>query len=144
MVNINFTIFVETGLFLIFVALMYAYVLRPLLGVVDEREDRMREDEELANRRAVEAVELERSYFRELSELHQQASQRIIDGKREAKRLHDAEIMQKKVEGAAQLANLLKELRGEIREQRTVAEPAVRAIKESLAEKFGVGGEASS
>lgn len=78
MVNINFTIFVETGLFLIFVALMYAYVLRPLLGVVDEREDRMREDEELANRRAVEAVELERSYFRELSELHQQASQRIM------------------------------------------------------------------
>lgn len=52
--------------------------------------------------------------------------------------------MQKKVEGAAQLASLLKELRGEIREQRTVAEPAVRAIKESLAEKFGVGGEASS
>ncbi len=144
MVNINFTILVETGLFLIFVALMYAYVLRPLLGVVDEREDRMREDEELANRRAQEAVELERSYFRELSELHQQASQRIIDGKREAKRLHDAEIMQKKVEGAAQLANLLKELRSEVREQRTVAEPAVRAIKESLAEKFGVGGTASS
>lgn len=143
MVNINFTIFVETGLFLIFVALMYAYVLRPLLGVVDEREDRMREDEELANRRAVEAVDLERSYFRELSELHQQASQRIVDGKREAKRLHDAEIMQKKVEGAAQLAILLKELRGEIREQRTVAEPSVQAIKESLAEKFGVGASSS-
>lgn len=138
MVTVNFTIIVETGLFLLFTGLMYAYVLRPLMRTMDERERRMREDSEAAQALKAKAEAAQDDYLRTLAEVHREAAQRFIDGKREAKLKHDEEIAALKAEGAARLAALLKDLRAQAREQRELSGEVVREIKLALAEKFGV------
>jgi len=138
LVTVNFTIIVETGLFLLFTGLMYAYVLRPLMRTMDEREFRMREDSEAAQALKVRAEAAQDDYLRKLAEVHREAAQRFTDGKREAKLKHDDEIAALKAEGAMQLAALLKDLRAHARQQREVSGEVVRDIKVALAKKFGV------
>lgn len=138
MVTVNFTIIVETGLFLLFTGLMYAYVLRPLMRTMDEREFRMREDSEAAQALKARAEAAQDDYLRKLAEVHREAAHRFTDGKREAKLKHDEEIAALKAEGAVQLAALLKDLRAQARQQREVSGEVVRDIKVALAEKFGV------
>lgn len=138
MVTVNFTIIVETGLFLLFTGLMYAYVLRPLMRTMDERELRMREDGEAAQALKAKAEAAQDDYLRTLAEAHREAAQLFTDGKRQAKLQHDEEIAALKAEGAVQLAALLKDLRAQARQQREVSGEVVRDIKIALAEKFGV------
>ncbi|MFM1919023.1 MAG: synthase [Candidatus Hydrogenedentota bacterium] len=138
MVTVNFTIIVETGLFLLFTGLMYAYVLRPLMRTMDERELRMREDGEAAQALKAKAEAAQDDYLRSLADAHREAAQLFTDGKRQAKLKHDEEIAALKAEGAVQLAALLKDLRAQARQQREVSGEVVRDIKVALAEKFGV------
>jgi F0F1-type ATP synthase membrane subunit b/b' len=138
LVTVNFTIIVETGLFLLFTGLMYAYVLRPLMRTMDERELRMREDGEAAQALKAKAEAAQDDYLRSLADAHREAAQLFTDGKRQAKLKHDEEIAALKAEGAVQLAALLKDLRAQARQQREVSGEVVRDIKVALAEKFGV------
>lgn len=92
MVTINFTLLVETGLFLVFMWAMHQYVFTPLLRVMDERADGMAEDKTVAVTAAEEAEHLENDHARRLSEIHHEASQRVVRMHHKIQQRHMAEV----------------------------------------------------
>lgn len=139
MVNINFTLIAETGLFLVFLWLMYAYVLRPLLKVMDERAAQVAEDEAAAENLESEYQETERGYRLSLAGIHQRAAQRVAEAKREAQARNNEEIHALKAAGAERMSALLKQVREDMRQQRAASDQVVAEIKGTLAEKLGFG-----
>ena len=143
MVNINFTLIVETGLFLVFLLLMYAYVLRPLLKLMDARAEQVSEDEAAAERLESEYQDAERNYRLSLAGIHQRAAQQVAEAKRSAQARNNEEIHALKAAGAERMSALLKEVREEVRQQRAVSGEVVAVIKEELSAKLGFGKELS-
>jgi F-type H+-transporting ATPase subunit b len=139
LVNINFTLIAETGLFLVFLWLMYAYVLRPLLKVMDERAAQVAEDEAAAENLESEYQETERGYRLSLAGIHQRAAQRVAEAKREAQARNNEEIHALKAAGAERMSALLKQVREDMRQQRAASDQVVAEIKGTLAEKLGFG-----
>jgi len=139
LVNINFTLIAETGLFLVFLWLMYAYVLRPLLKIMDERAAQVAEDEAAAESLESEYQETERGYRLSLAGIHQRAAQRVAEAKREAQARNNEEIHALKAAGAERMSALLKQVREDMRQQRAASDQVVAEIKGTLAEKLGFG-----
>jgi len=139
LVNINFTLILETGLFLVFLWLMYAYVLRPLLKIMDARAAQVAEDEATADNLESEYQEAERSYRLSLAGIHQRAAQRVAEAKREAQARNNEEIHALKAAGTERMSALLKQVREDMRQQRAASDQVVAEIKGSLAEKLGFG-----
>jgi F-type H+-transporting ATPase subunit b len=113
MVTLNLTLFIEVGLFLLFLAAMNRYVLRPLLGVMDARETQVQTDRETAVKASEEAVRLERDYRAHLAAAHRQASIQLGRAHREAQEVHTQKVNElRRVE-----VEQLKAARAEAREQ---------------------------
>jgi F-type H+-transporting ATPase subunit b len=77
MVNINFTIVIELGLFLLFLWLTNKTVVRPLLRTMDARQEKIDQDKAAAETERQEAKRLEALYLDRLTAAHQEASQRL-------------------------------------------------------------------
>ncbi|MBI1318733.1 MAG: hypothetical protein GC168_07265 [Candidatus Hydrogenedens sp.] len=139
MVNLNFTIIVETGLFLVFLWLMYAFVLRPLLKVMDAREAQLTGDETAAAKLEQDCEDTERLYRVSLAAIHQRGSMRVAEAKREEQARHNEQVHALKAEGAERMSVLLKEMREQVRQQRAASDAVVADIKMALSDKLGSG-----
>lgn len=118
MVTINFTLLVETGLFLLFMWAMHRYVFTPLLAVMDERADGIAADKHVASSASEEAIQIEIDQARRLSEIHHEATQRVVRMHHKIHQHHLEEVEAFKRTAQAELVAVRREAKGEIEEQR--------------------------
>lgn len=96
MIAINFTLFVELGLFLLFMWVTQRLILMPLLAVMDRRDDQVNEDEVAAERHADEADSLESRYADEIAGVRRAASTEVEKARREGMMARAAAIRERK------------------------------------------------
>ena len=109
MIAIIFTLFVELGLFLLFMWVTQRLILMPLLAVMDRRDDQVNEDVTAAEHYAAEAESLEGRYADEIAGVRRAASTEIEQARREGMMARAAAI----------------------RERKAAADQAVRAVEEA-------------
>ena len=143
MVTINFTLFVETGLFLLFLWLMHRFVFKPLLKVMDERAARLREDKEVAERESEVAQQREREYASQLGTIHYKATRTVLEGKREANLQQQEKVAALRAEGARELDALREDLRKQVAAQQNETRALATQLKESLTDSLGLRGAES-
>ena len=84
MIALNFTLFVQLGLFLVFLWVTNKVIYRPLLRTMDARTDKTQEDRTLADTEANEAQQLETLFKDRLVNAHQEAARRHQKARYEA------------------------------------------------------------
>lgn len=140
MVTINFTIIVQVGLFLLFMAAMNRWIFRPMLRLLDERAERVRADETQAGKSTEEAKKLERTYALQLAGIHRDASQRALAAQREAQEKHMQHILAMKRQEDAEIKALRAQYKAQIDEERERFGPIIEGLTEVLARKMAPRG----
>lgn len=115
MVSLNFTFFVLLAMFLGFLWAMHRFVFRPLLGMMDGREDHIVGDRAAAQATSAEANEVEDLYRARMAEIHGEASHRLVDARRATQEQHLARVEAFRKDADAQLAALRLALREQVR-----------------------------
>jgi len=113
MVTLNFTIIVELGLFLIFLAVTHALILRPMLDTMDKRDEQIGRDEQTAAEAAAAAKSLQKKYAAEMLNARRTANIEIERVRREA----------------------LEQRSASVREKRQATEKILRTVQEDLAQE---------
>lgn len=114
MVTLNLTILIQLALFLIFLTVTHKLVLKPMLGVLDQRDEQVRQDEETATASAESAAQLEQKYAGEIGTARRDASVKMAQARRDAiteridkvneqRRQIEEEVAQVRLEAEAQL-----------------------------------------
>jgi len=84
MITVNFTLFVELALFLLFLAGAYKIAWRPLLETMDQRAGKIDGDRAAAEKSRKEAHRLEGVYVEQLTAAHQEAAHRLAQARYDA------------------------------------------------------------
>lgn len=139
MVTINLTLLIELGLFLIFMWAMKTYVFWPLLKVMDDRDEKLNDDRNVARTDADAADELELRYKSNVAEIHHAASLTLVRAHRKAQMAQLAAIDALKAEGDTALKAVRVETRTAVNAQRaeypTLIDSMANAIHEKLSKE---------
>lgn len=136
MVNLNLTLLVELGLFLVFLWLMHLWVLRPLVALMDRRDEQIEGDQAAARNDAEAAAQLEADYRSASAEAHREASHEVARVHRRAQEEHAKMLAELRQRAARDLDALHQGFNRELAAQRAhypeLAAEAARAIAARL------------
>lgn len=136
MVSLNFTFFVLLAMFLGFLWAMHRFVFRPLLAMMDGREDHIVADRETAAATSAQANEVEDHYRARMAEIHGEASLRLIHARRETQEQHLARVEAFRKDADDQLDALRKALRDQVRAEIKEIEPLARELAGAITAKL--------
>ncbi len=139
MIAINFTIFVELGLFLLFMWVTQRLILMPLLAVMDRRDDRVTEDEQAAEQRAAEAESLESRYADEIAAMRRAASTQIEQARREGMMARALAIRERKAEADQAVRVVEEAAMGAMETERQQFGALVPGLTERMAKQLHLG-----
>ena len=77
MITINLTLLIEFGLFILFLWVANKMMFRPILRVMDEREEKITGDTTNAERDSAEAQMAEERFITQITDAHQEAARRL-------------------------------------------------------------------
>ena len=141
MVTLNLTIFVEVGLFLLFLWLMNTFVFRPLLQLMDRREAKIEEDKAQAHTEAIEAEELEGEYASNVAVLHRDATHKRVTAHRKAQQVHTERVDELKKREEEEVAQVHAEAMKEIEAQRKHYAALTADLVDAASARLGIGGD---
>ena len=118
MVTINLTLFVELGLFLVFLFAMKIFVFAPILRVMDARDAKITGDREAAMTGQEEAVRIEKKYAAAVAAAHRAESYGLVKAHRESQQAHAKRVKELKAEEDVKLAEIHAALMGQIEVER--------------------------
>jgi len=101
---------VYTVNFLILVGILYAFAYRPVLRMLDARQERIRESLERANRVAEEARQAQAEMERRLEEARQESQRMLEEARQMAERYREEERARARQEAEAYLARAREEI----------------------------------
>ncbi len=143
MVVLNLTLLVQLGLFLVFLYVMNAVILRPTLQELDARDNTIERDEQSAQIDASDAEQLEKKHVVELGGIRREAAVQTAQGVRTAQEKHMAALAEQRKQSDADVAAVrdkaLMMVDGERAQYGALAPEVAKAIAKCL----GVGGDAS-
>jgi len=143
MVTLNLTLFIEVGLFLLFMWAMHRLVIRPLLEVMDGRDDKLAEDRSVAKDAGAEATQLEKQYLLESSRIHREASRDVVRAHRQAQEAHLARLAERKQVGEGELDAVRHEVHDAIVAQSKQFDALSAELANAMAAKLGGKGTAA-
>ncbi len=143
MVDINLTLFIELGLFLIFMWAMGKYVFRPLLKVMDARAWQIEEDKRHADSVDEEAAALEQDYAKSSAGIHRNATERVRQAHRKAQRAHLEKVTEFKAAAQRELEQARAEAEKLIAAQRSGFPALADALAGEIAARLDLDGNAS-
>lgn len=136
MVSLNFTFFVLLAMFLGFLWAMHRFVFRPLLAMMDGREDHIAADRAAATATGAEANEVEDHYRARMAEIHGEASLRLVHARRVTQEQHLARVEAFRKDADEQLDALRKALREQVRAEVKEIEPLARELSGAITAKL--------
>lgn len=140
MVTINLTIFIQLGLFLLFVWLANALVFRPVLRLMDERENTVEADESAARGDRAKANELHARYLADLAAARRAASARYEAALRTAQDKRSRALAARRAEADQEVAGLSRQLREQIKGERARYDECVGPIAGAIRDRLRIGG----
>lgn len=143
MVDINFTLLMHLPLFLVFLWAMKRWVFRPLLVIMDKRDQEMVEAKEQTGQNQKEAVQLEQEYAAVLAKAHRKAHGTIARALRE---VHEQQLQEREAARKAQeeaVAQARQEALAQV-EQAQAALPEISCqVAADVLARMGLGSAAS-
>lgn len=136
MVTINLTFFLVLAMFLAFLWAMHRFVFKPLLALMDQREQQMAEDRAVAREASAEAETIEDEYKRRLAAIHRESNLHITRARRAAQEQHQAQVDAFKKRADEELQELRKEIRSDVNSQREQFAGLAREIASAMAKKL--------
>ncbi|MCL4217240.1 MAG: hypothetical protein KJ052_09595 [Candidatus Hydrogenedentes bacterium] len=140
MVNLNLTLVVELVLFLIFLWVTNKIVFRPLLRVIDAREEKVQQDREQARQFSAEADTLEQEYHRTLTKARRESARKIELARREAQRRRAEEIDTRRDIVDREIVELRAQNRQKVRAERQKFEQVVPDLAKRIEQSLGLRG----
>lgn len=122
--------------FLVLVAILNQVFYRPLLRVVDEREEYIRSNRAQAKELQAKAAELTRQYDQELALARREAQQMVNTAQAQAKQEAQAQIRVAQQEAQAQLTQARAELAVQQEKALAQLEPQVQSLGEAILAKL--------
>lgn len=136
MVTINLTLFVLLAMFLAFLWAMHRFIFRPVLALMDQREQKMAEDRAVAREASADAERIEDEYKHRLAAIHREANVHITRARRAAQEQHQAQVDAFKKRADEELQVLRKEIRSDVNSQRDQFGPLAHEIANAMAKKL--------
>ncbi len=143
MVTLNLTLFVIAAMFLVFLWAMNLWVFRPLLKVMDARDDQFEDDRGKAESEAESAHALEREYASAVAVIHREASHTAYHAKRAAQEAHNQRVAELKKREERELAEVRDAAMKEVAEERRHYPELVAQLAGTLAGQMGLEGHGS-
>ena len=125
MVTINFTLIVQVVLFLLFMWVMNRWIFKPMLGILDEREEKLRDDETQAEGSTKEAQKIERKHAIELAAIHREANQRAQAAHRDAQDAHLKRLLELKQKEEVEVREVRKQCMQQVAVEREKYGPLI-------------------
>jgi F-type H+-transporting ATPase subunit b len=122
--------------FLVFVAIMNAVFYKPLLRVVDERDEYVRSNQAQAKDAEAKARELTRQYDQELAVARRDAQKTLNAAQEQAKQEAQAQIRVAQQEAQAQLMQAQADLSAQQAQALAQLEPQVQSLGEAILAKL--------
>ncbi|HIJ64775.1 MAG TPA: hypothetical protein HPP77_02405 [Candidatus Hydrogenedentes bacterium] len=140
MITLNFTFFVQLGLFLVFLWATHRFILRPTLRTMDQREaERKREAE--ATQQDEEAAEgLENAYAEQLRVFRRRQSQRAEKARRAAQEKHMADLAAHRREADGHVAQAREGAQAELAKERGKLGALAPDLADAIAARLGLKG----
>jgi F-type H+-transporting ATPase subunit b len=141
MIAINFTFFVELGLFLLFMWVTQRIILKPILSVMDRRDDQVTADEAAAEQQAAESESLEGRYADEIAGVRRAASTEIETARRDGMMARAAAIRERKAEADQAVRKVEEAALEAMNIERKRFDSLVPGLSERMAKQLQLGGE---
>ncbi len=141
MVEFNLTLFIELGLFLFFLWLMKRMVFRPMLSVMDQREEQIARDLAEARKAETEAQEIEEQYARTIAQIRQEAALERERRLQEARTERTRELAQRRRKMLEEVEATREEVHRLIEQERTRYPDLVQELVQALAGHSGLEGD---
>jgi F-type H+-transporting ATPase subunit b len=136
MVVLNFTLFVLLGMFLGFLWVMHRFIFRPLLALMDARENQIADDKQTATSAAAEAAALEDQYGEKIARMHREASLRLVRAHRQAQEEHNGRVAEFKSKAEDEIQSLNESLAADIASQEDQFAFLAKGICDGMANKL--------
>ena len=140
MVNINSTLLVQLGLFLLFLWGLNRLVLRPMLKTMDDREDMLRRQEAETDSDTTQAEQAESTYASRIAAARQEAAQRVEEARRAALGERTAALAQRRAEANGAVERVRGKALEAVDEQRQRYADLAPGLVGAIIEKLGTGG----
>jgi len=141
MIAINFTFFVELGLFLLFMWVTQRVILKPILDVMDRRDDQVAADEKAVEQHAAESESLERHYSDEIAGVRRAASSEIEKARRDGMMARAAAIRERKAEADRAVQTVEEAALTAMNTEREQFDSLLPGLTERMAKQLRLGGE---
>jgi len=102
--------------FLILVALLYRFLHKPLLNVLETRRKRIEDAQRDARQKAEAAAQAKREYERKLAAIEQERERMLAEARRHAERIREEALARAREEAERTLANMRAAWQGELRQ----------------------------
>ncbi|MCH8858511.1 MAG: ATP synthase F0 subunit B [Proteobacteria bacterium] len=142
MVDINLTLFVIFCMFVVFLWAMNTFVFRPLLEVMDKRDEKIASDQERADTEAQAAGQIELAYASKVAALHRDENRKIRQAHWDAQAAHNTRVGELKERENLELEALRLDALRQIEVQREDYPPLVKALVKDASGRLSLqGGE---
>ncbi len=142
MIAINFTVFVELGLFLLFMWVTQRLILGPILSVMDRRDDQERTDKKTAAERTAEAKSLEQRYANDVAKMRRRASAAIEKARRDGMIARAAAIRERKAKADGEVRVIQDATDAALASERLRFDALVPGLAEHMANQLRLRGDA--
>ena len=143
MVTINFTLFVQLGLFLLFIWVMNRLVLRPALRVMDKRAEAIEDDHASAESDIAKAKSLESRYTSEIAAARRAANVQVERARREVLDARHVALNKRRQQGDEAVAEVEAAANARVDAQRAQFDGLAHQVAERIKEHLGLGGPQS-
>ena len=141
MVNINLTLFIQLGLFLIFLWGTMKFIFIPVIKLLDERDDKIDQDLDAARDDNAKAGELEKGFKRKLSRAKRKAHEEVREAYRKEQREYQAKLLDRRHLAEKEIAERKMDSMKRVEEQRTSYDQLLPGITDEISKRLGVGGQ---
>lgn len=142
MVTINFTIFVELGLFLIFLWGTAVFIFRPVLRLLDDRERDLEKSRVRSDADTEEAQDKETEYAGRLAELRRKADETFREERRAALEVHTKTLFAERHKADDAVSATREDALDQIDGQRGEFGALAPALADAMEDQLHLGGTA--
>lgn len=143
MVTINFTLFIELVLFLVFLWGTARYVVPRVVDSLDERERSIQDAQAVSKTDSDTAHQLEQQYEAELTTLRRNAEDEFRVARRAAMDTHDAKLAAKRAEADIEVGRVRDTATREFEQERDASTASAQELGKLVTRQLGLDGERS-
>jgi F-type H+-transporting ATPase subunit b len=138
MVTLNLTLLIQVGLFLLFMWGTDRLILRPMLRLVDQRDEQVEGDRAQAQESAEKARELEERYAREISSARRKATFEIERARNEALEERMRQVAERRRVIEEHVEQARRDAQAEAESQRDQFDSLAESLAGAMRERVGV------